>query len=298
MSDQLKSSISSPKEERAWQHRERPAPANSQDSEWSCSEEAAALPDWLVASSADAPVDSHMALLRDRRLSHDANGIQRARLVDRLQRAYGNAYVQRLIDLKNEGEGANARPIEVMRVREEPGRPSISHAPASSLQRRRAANTGRVRVNGPTTSYYNVTGNTLADVATALGTQEWGRCNWNFSYTYRTDANSVVTRADVTLTLTIRLPRWTGRGWNRASRAAKAEWRRMVGCLRTHENGHASRARRWATTLQQRLLNQQEADVAGRWNQGMAEHEAEQQQYDASTSHGQTQGVSLDTSIT
>ena len=71
----------------------------------------------------------------------------------------------------------------------------------------------------------------------------------------------------------------------------------MVGCLQTHEDGHADIARNWAPQLQERLLGQPEADATTLWNQGKADHESEQQTYDGDTSHGETQGVSLDTSI-
>lgn len=165
------------------------------------------------------------------------------------------------------------------------------------VQRVPASNTGGVTVTGPSTSYYNVAGNTLAEVAERLGTDEWGRCTWDFRYTYRS-TNGVATRVDVTLRLRIRLPRWSGRGWNRASAAAKAEWNRMLAALRAHEDGHASRARTWATTLRSRLLNRPEGDLADLWQTGMDEHEAAQAAYDTETNHGQTQGVSLDTSIT
>lgn len=156
--------------------------------------------------------------------------------------------------------------------------------------------TGTVTIRPVTTTYYNVSGNTLEEVSQQLDPEEWGRCRWNWTYSTRV-TDGVASRVNITLALTIRLPRWRGRGWTRASAEAKAEWNRMGEALRTHENGHADIARSWAPVLKERLLNQPEADIETLWNEALAEHEAEQATYDADTEHGRTQGVSLDTSI-
>ena len=171
-----------------------------------------------------------------------------------------------------------------------------SQTPLPVLQRTPAPSPATVTIQPVRTVYYNVTGNTLAEVSRKLDPIEWGRCSYRFRYTYRS-TNGVATRVSVTLRLTIRLPRWTGSGWIRASAAAKKEWSRMLGCLRTHENGHAGFALRWAPILQQRLLNQPVANLATIWVRGLAQHEAEQVAYDSRTRHGQTQTVSLDTTI-
>ena len=171
-----------------------------------------------------------------------------------------------------------------------------SQTPLPVLQRTPAPAPATVTIQPVRTVYYNVTGNTLAEVSAKLDPIEWGRCDYRFRYTYRS-TNGVATQVSVTLRLTIRLPRWTGRGWGRASAAAKAEWRRMLGCLRTHENGHAGISRRWAPILQQWLLNQSVANLATIWERGLAQHEAEQVAYDSRTRHGQTQNVTLDTRI-
>ncbi len=171
-----------------------------------------------------------------------------------------------------------------------------SQTPLPVLQRTPAPSPATVTIQPVRTVYYNVTGNTLAEVSRKLDPIEWGRCSYRFSYTYR-PTNGVATSVSVTLRLTIRLPRWTGSGWIRASAAAKKEWSRMLGCLRTHENGHAGFARRWAPILQQRLLNKPVANLATIWVRGLAQHEAEQVAYDSRTRHGQTQTVSLDTTI-
>ncbi len=183
-------------------------------------------------------------------------------------------------------------------IQQEPGRVlggETSHFALSRTPSPAHAN-GTVTIRPVRPAHYNVTGNTLAEVAGQLSPEEWGRCIWNYNYRYDS-ANGIATRVDVTLTLTIRLPRWTGRGWRNASAAAKREWQRMLGCLQTHEDGHARIARPWARTLQHRLLNQPVANLSTIWEQVRAEHKNVQDEYDTRTQHGQTQGVTLDTSI-
>jgi len=178
----------------------------------------------------------------------------------------------------------------------EPVHLASAQSSAPALQRDVAPATGTITIQGPTFTSYDVTGRTLAEVGPQLDPVEWGRCTWNFRYTY-SSTNGVATRVNIILRLTIRLPQWTGAGWRSASAAAKSEWQRMLGCLRTHENGHVDIARSWASTLQQRLLNQPEADLGSLWEAGLADHQTEQDAYDTRTRHGQTQGVTLDLSI-
>jgi predicted secreted Zn-dependent protease len=156
--------------------------------------------------------------------------------------------------------------------------------------------TGTVTIGNVQYDYYDVTGNTLAEVAQQLDPTEWGRCSYHYDYSYESTGGRA-TKVDTTLNLTIRLPRWQGRGWNRASQAAKAEWQRMLHALGTHEDDHADIARRWAPTFQQRLLNQRVGNLRQRFNRTLGQVRAEQRRFDRRTRHGQTQGVSLDTSI-
>ena len=206
-----------------------------------------------------------------------------------LQRSLGNQAVGRIL----------LRPARAGHTL--PGVTSQRQAERGAIQRRngrrrRRANTGTVTIRNVQHQTYAVSGQTLADVHSQLDPTEWGRCSYNYSYTYSSSGGNA-TRVNITLRLTIRLPRWTGRGWNSASRAVKAEWRRMLRALRAHENRHAAIARRWAPTFKQRMLNQPEDDLEDTFNQVLGEVDTEQGQFDTRTSHGQTQGVSLDTSI-
>lgn len=57
----------------------------------------------------------------------------------------------------------------------------------------------------------------------------------------------------------------------------------MLTALHTHENGRADIGKRWAPILQQRLLNQPAPAPGLLWTQGLADHRAEQDGYDATT---------------
>ena len=52
----------------------------------------------LGTSMIEPPLEWHAAILSDPRLAQPANGVQRSRVVTRLQHNYGNAHVQRVID--------------------------------------------------------------------------------------------------------------------------------------------------------------------------------------------------------
>ncbi len=156
---------------------------------------------------------------------------------------------------------------------------------------------GQVTVEEPIVDTYDIVGTTLAAVAKQLDPKEWGRCTYDYDYIYETAANGRVTKVDVTLRLTIRLPHWQGKDYDQASAAVKEEWQRMLTALETHEDGHADIARTWAATMQTRLLGQRGGRVAQRHSQTRAAIKRAQDEFDKKTKHGQNQGVSLDLSI-
>jgi predicted secreted Zn-dependent protease len=195
-----------------------------------------------------------------------ARGAVPARHLQRLQRAIGNQGVQRVVE---------ARLIQ----RDDDG----------------ATDNGTLTIEEPQSDPYDVSGMTLAEVHSQLDPTEWGRCTYHYGYDYDT-TNGRTTSVNVTLTLTIRLPRWQ-EGRADASDAARTEWDRMMGALRTHEDGHADIAREWAPTVRERLLGVQEGNVASRYSQVRGQVQTRQNEYDGQTQHGQTQGVSLDLSV-
>ncbi|MBN2394142.1 MAG: DUF922 domain-containing protein [Anaerolineae bacterium] len=158
------------------------------------------------------------------------------------------------------------------------------------------ANTGTVTIETVTRDDYDVEGSTLEEVAKQLDPKEWGRCTYHYDYSYET-LRGRTTKVDITLKLTILLPRWTGEGWKKASSAAKKAWQRMMTALEKHENGHADIARKWAPVFKQRLLKQRENRLQTRFNQTLRKVKKENKQYDQKTKHGQNEGVTLDISI-
>ena len=192
----------------------------------------------------------------------------------RLHRAIGNQAVQRVL------------------TQRQAAREPIQRDEEDAAQ----ADDGTITIQEVQTNYYDVTGTTLTEVSEQLDPTEWGQCHYHYSYPYET-TNGRTTKVNIVLTLTVRLPRWQGAGWNAASEAAKTEWRRMLQALETHEEGHSAIARSWAPTIKERLLDQSEGDVQTEYNTVLAEVVTEQNQYDADTNHGQTQGVSLDLSV-
>lgn len=157
------------------------------------------------------------------------------------------------------------------------------------------ADTGTVTIEEPVLDEYEVTGTTLAGVHGQLDPEEWGRCRWTVDYDYET-TNGRVTRVNITLRLTIRMPRW-GEGFDQASPAARTEWQRMITALRAHEDHHADIARNWAPRFKDNILGQRAGRAANKYQQTMNQMEREQRNYDTSSSHGQNEGVSLDTTI-
>jgi hypothetical protein len=265
-------------------------------------------------------MDQHAALLA---AAHSDEG--KANLVLHLQQTYGNQYVRRLLkslqvqpkltvsapndayeqeadrtaDIVTRGVNSQARrqpEKEEEEVQTKPALQRQAETEGGIIARTPAASKGSITISPVKKTHYNVTGNNLEEVSTQLDPEEWGRCTWEWTQSYRT-TEGVTDRVNINLKLTIRLPRWTGRGWRRASAEEKAEWNRMLECLQKHEDHHAEIARSWAPKLQERLLNQPESDIATLWSDGLTEHQDEQDSYDADTRHGETEGVTLDTSI-
>lgn len=220
-------------------------------------------------------------------------GAAPAAYLQRLQRAIGNYGVQRVVESRLAG-GVGARfGHRLGFVRKVPARDRTA-----AVQRDEEADTaddGTVTIEEPTSDPYDVSGTTLAEVHAQLDPTEWGRCTYHYDYDYGT-TNGRVTRVDITLRLTIRLPRWQ-EGRDEAAPEARAEWDRMMAALRAHEERHAEIAREWAPRFKQRILGVPAGNATATYNQVKREADAAQRQYDAETHHGQTEGVTLDLSI-
>lgn len=229
-----------------------------------------------------------------------------------VQAALGNRALQRLIR-QGRVEGSlplDGRVVQRLKLGDEPLKGAllgaiqrqIDDVDAQALQREgeadgeSEADTGEVTIGEPEVEYYDVRGSSLAEILPQLDPEEWGRCNYQFDYTYDSEEGRS-TRVNIELTLHIRLPRWGGEGHNSASDAAKAEWERMLGVLEAHEDHHAEIARTWAPRFKERLLGLPVGQISARYNEIYEQMQAEQDQYDEDTDHGQNEGVRLDTSI-
>jgi predicted secreted Zn-dependent protease len=68
----------------------------------------------------------------------------------------------------------------------------------------------------------------------------------------------------------------------------------MLTVLRRHEERHAEIGREWAEMMQNRLVGIDESDFGSISGQLQVEAQQAQDAYDASSQHGQNEGVSLD----
>lgn len=207
-----------------------------------------------------------------------------------------NRGMQRLLEInpksimRNLPPGANDALSKVMREVEE------EEAEGQNTGRRGRANNGAITIAQPNYDFYDVTGQTLEEVGSQLDPEEWGSCEIHYGYSYETTEGKT-TRVNLTITRTIRLPRWRGEGYRLASRAARQEWERMLRALRRHEERHDEIGRSWGPKIREGLLNLDEAVIEQTMSQLEADAQKKQDEYDENTNHGQNEGVTLDLSI-
>jgi hypothetical protein len=106
---------------------------------------------------------------------------------------------------------------------------------------------GEVKIEPPKIEYYDVTGDSLPEVSRQLLPKgKW----YQYGYRYQIKAEKgVATRADVIVTITLRLPRWSGLGWEQAPDFDKVEWLQMLQSLDVDQVRHQG-----ITRLPQRWL--------------------------------------------
>lgn len=146
-----------------------------------------------------------------------------------------------------------------------------------------------------------VKGKTLADVGAALDAlQEWGQGGGML----RADPIPPGTSTNLTVrlhaNLVLRLPTWSG--YAAASAPAKAEWDRMLGNLRIHEERHVAIAVEEADNLAADLVGRDISDIANMVTAANQTMQSRQDELDADTQNGAKSGVpygnvSLNTSI-
>jgi hypothetical protein len=88
---------------------------------------------------------------------------------------------------------------------------------------------GRIEIEKPEIEHYDVTGDTLRDVSEQLlPDAQW--YEYRYEPVYKAD-KGVINRVDITVHVTVHVPRWTGDGWESASTADKIEWLRLLQSL-------------------------------------------------------------------
>jgi predicted secreted Zn-dependent protease len=127
-------------------------------------------------------------------------------------------------------------------------------------------------------------GATLRDVYGAMP-DEPGLCEWfpNFRYD-AVNARGYPERLTVTVTISIRMPRWTDR--DQARPAERTEWDRFYQALLEHERGHEARARAAAQAMHTRMAKSLAADLQTVMDEENDKIKLASAAYDTATDHG------------
>jgi hypothetical protein len=200
-----------------------------------------------------------------------------ARQALRLQASRGNRYVRSLLQGPTEGQAI-----------------SRDAAPAA-IQRDGSTTTVNMTLAEPTHNTYTLDAADFPSAVSQMNARgEWGMGGArDIAYTsgiVREDG--IVSSVTITATLFTTLPNWTQ--LSSKPQAVQDEWNRMLGALRGHENHHVSIGRTHLEGLRTALAAIHEDDLATTWSEKMTALQNAQDEYDASTTNGQTEGVVLD----
>jgi predicted secreted Zn-dependent protease len=237
--------------------------------------------------------------------------------VAQLQRQVGNRAVQHLLAQREVKEESGQKP-----------------APTDEKVEKAPVTLGQIKIERPKIEYYEVSGNTLLDVSKqVLEGGEW------YEYEYDYDVKSkkgIVTQVDVTVSPTLRLPRWRGPGWEQASDREKVEWQRLLSVMEVpsekfedetelpavwldpnwevvpdtikgewramlqsmqgKEKGYIDVIHRRALVLQQRMLGRPDGQVTEIFDQFLKDLKVEREKYDRQTKFGVKKKISLEAS--
>jgi predicted secreted Zn-dependent protease len=138
-----------------------------------------------------------------------------------------------------------------------------------------------------------LTGSTLA--AVAAGTQdEVGSADFHFDLNYG-HANGLITSVDLTMSLTVDLPEWSG--YATRPQREKDEWDRFLRALRAHEDGHIAIFRREAPTAYERVRRARPATITAVLARETRRIRALSDAYDHQTDHGRRQQTAHGTTV-
>jgi len=137
-------------------------------------------------------------------------------------------------------------------------------------------------------TYFTFDAETLEDVANMAADQdEVGEASFHLGLGFDHE-NGVLTRVDLTVTLSLGMPEWTQRDGR--PQAEKDEWDRFYAALLEHEEGHLAIFRREADAAYEALEESTPGDINNELDRQKARIQQLSDAYDHRTGHGQTQG--------
>ena len=152
-----------------------------------------------------------------------------------------------------------------------------------------------VHIKDPEVHMYDVPGHTLTEAATVIASMaEAGKAEWWPQFVYESD-NGVVSSVTVTVPQRQTMPRWSG--YADADQPVKGEWDRFWRALDSHEQGHFDLVTQHLANLDRVLVGQPVHDVQRVFADAVAALDAASSAYDVQTSHGVTQGTTLDLAV-
>ena len=142
---------------------------------------------------------------------------------------------------------------------------------------------------------FTVKGDTLEDALDDLcNRDEWGRFQGDLEYDSKGDAGGNVSSVALKASYTITMPSWPNVG--KQPKKCQDEWNRMCTALRGHEDGHRAVFETGVAALVKKLTDFKAGkhdDVDKIVQAALKGIQAGHDKYDASTKHGQTEGVKL-----
>lgn len=193
---------------------------------------------------------------------------------------------------------------------------TVSKCTPSGLSANTAVPTLNPSANGMTdagtkTSYYTVFGNTKSQIAGQIhscspvvsGGARYAAStdyviNWTFQFQNDATGNCLITTANVGVGIGTILPSW--QSTPTTSAGTPASWNTFIANLDRHEEGHASLDRQYAGQILNMLQNfpltscdNIQSDANARAKAIVTQLDQANEQYDAITQHGTTQGATL-----
>jgi hypothetical protein len=231
-----------------------------------------------------------------------------ARQALRLQASRGNQYVGRLLrevgqptaaSLDGDPHAAGRAHADARSSVTAPEGTAIRREAApAAIQRDGSTTTVNMTLAEPTHNTYTLDAADLESAVNQMNARsEWGLGGArNIAYSTGTvNEDGIVSSVTITATLFTTLPSWTQLGSK--PEAVRNEWNRMLSALRGHENHHVSIGRTHLEGLRTALAAIHENDLASTWSEKMAALQDAQNEYDTTTTNGQTEGVTIDLNV-